>query len=161
MKKNILKQLVLEQKTTREMGEILGSSQTNVRYWLKKYSLSTKIKGYCCKYCGEVKKENMMNKGGGRKARTVCKKCHCINSKKRIKTNRQEVIKYKGGKCQICGYNKYIGALEFHHRDPKNKDPNWTYMRHWHLDKIKKEVDKCDCLCSNCHREIHADPEDL
>lgn len=27
-------------------------------------------------------------------------------------------IAYKGGKCQICGYDKCVGALEFHHLDP-------------------------------------------
>lgn len=27
-------------------------------------------------------------------------------------------IAYKGGKCQICGYDRYVGALEFHHLDP-------------------------------------------
>lgn len=27
-------------------------------------------------------------------------------------------VAYKGGKCQVCGYNKYVGALEFHHVDP-------------------------------------------
>jgi hypothetical protein len=31
-------------------------------------------------------------------------------------------VVYKGGKCQCCGYNKYIGALEFHHVDPEQKD---------------------------------------
>lgn len=27
-------------------------------------------------------------------------------------------IAYKGGKCQCCGYDKCIQALEFHHIDP-------------------------------------------
>lgn len=31
-------------------------------------------------------------------------------------------VQYKGGKCCICGYDKYIGALEFHHLDPNQKD---------------------------------------
>lgn len=31
-------------------------------------------------------------------------------------------VAYKGGKCQCCGYNKYIGALKFHHVDPAQKD---------------------------------------
>ena len=27
-------------------------------------------------------------------------------------------VEEKGGKCSICGYNKCIEALEFHHLDP-------------------------------------------
>ena len=31
-----------------------------------------------------------------------------------------ESIAYKGGKCVICGYNKFYGAMDFHHiRGPK------------------------------------------
>lgn len=29
-----------------------------------------------------------------------------------------DAIEYLGGKCISCGYSKYYGALEFHHRDP-------------------------------------------
>ena len=33
-----------------------------------------------------------------------------------------ELVEYKGGKCERCGYNKTIQALQFHHLDPKEKD---------------------------------------
>lgn len=69
------------------------------------------------------------------------------------------LIQYKGGKCQECGYNKCKGALQFHHRDPKEKefclaninlnDNNFT------LKRLFEEVDKCDLLCANCHAEKH------
>ena len=32
-----------------------------------------------------------------------------------------ELIEYKGGKCEICGYNKNLSALEFHHINSKDK----------------------------------------
>ena len=54
-------------------------------------------------------------------------------------------------------YNKYIGALGFHHLDPNQKDfsiGSKGYTRSF--DKVKKELDKCICVCANCHREIHA-----
>lgn len=67
---------------------------------------------------------------------------------------RLELIKYKGGKCQICGYDKCFAALEFHHLDPKEKD--FTISgKSWAFEKLKKEVDKCILVCSNCHKEIH------
>jgi hypothetical protein len=68
---------------------------------------------------------------------------------------KMKAIEYKGGKCQICGYNKCHGALEFHHRDPSEKDFTIAKIcaRKWEF--LKQELDKCDLLCSNCHREVH------
>ncbi len=75
---------------------------------------------------------------------------------KRRKQIRQMSLDYKGGKCQICGYDKCIRALDFHHRDPEKKDFGLSakgYTRSW--DSVKTELDKCILLCSNCHREVH------
>lgn len=64
-------------------------------------------------------------------------------------------IEYKGGKCQICGYKRYVGALDLHHIKGKKNFLISTdaYLHSW-VD-IKRELDKCVLLCSNCHREIH------
>jgi hypothetical protein len=75
---------------------------------------------------------------------------------KRRKKIKELAVEYKGGKCERCGYNKYIGALEFHHKDPNEKD--FLISRKGHCtswEKIKKELDKCILVCANCHREIH------
>lgn len=66
-------------------------------------------------------------------------------------------IEYKGGKCLLCGYDKYRGALELHHVDPKTKSfalGHKGYTRSW--QKVKEEIDKCVLLCANCHREVAA-----
>jgi len=76
---------------------------------------------------------------------------------KRRKKIRQMAIDYKGGRCQLCGYNKCPEALEFHHLDSLDKDfgiSDKGYTRSW--KRIKKELDKCILLCANCHREVHA-----
>ena len=65
-------------------------------------------------------------------------------------------IEYKGGKCYVCGYDRYIGALEFHHIDPTKKEFGLGMSgltRSW--EKTRKELDKCVIICSNCHRELH------
>ncbi len=67
------------------------------------------------------------------------------------------VVEYRGGKCMICGYNKYFGALDLHHVDETQKSFGLSVRgltRSW--EKIKEEADKCILLCANCHREIHA-----
>ena len=67
-------------------------------------------------------------------------------------------MEYKGGKCENCGYDRYIGALEFHHKDASKKDFTLSETKGYKFDqKIKDELDKCSLLCSNCHREKHAE----
>lgn len=68
---------------------------------------------------------------------------------------KEMAVRYKGGECVKCGYNKCIGALEFHHVDRTQKDFNIShkgYTRSW--EKVKEELDKCELVCANCHREI-------
>lgn len=76
---------------------------------------------------------------------------HVINWRKRKKI---ELVNYKGGVCEICGYKKCVAALEFHHKDPKEKDFNIS-GRSYSIERLKKEVDKCILVCGNCHTEIH------
>ena len=67
-----------------------------------------------------------------------------------------KAVEYKGGKCLVCGYNKSVRALQFHHLDPTQKDFGIGakgYTRS--IEKTKEEVDKCILVCANCHREIH------
>jgi hypothetical protein len=66
-------------------------------------------------------------------------------------------VAYKGGECNDCGYSRSIAALEFHHRDPNEKEFAVSVAGTTKsFERIKVELDKCDLLCSNCHREEHA-----
>lgn len=64
------------------------------------------------------------------------------------------LLEERGGECLKCNYNKSLGALDFHHRDPNKKEFGIGQI-HRSYNKMKKEADKCDVLCSNCHRELH------
>ncbi len=77
---------------------------------------------------------------------------YCIE---RWKQRKLFAVDYKGGKCSKCGYDKCVGALEFHHLDPSEKEAHWQKMRLWSKSRLLKELDKCILLCANCHREIH------
>lgn len=68
---------------------------------------------------------------------------------------KQQAVNYKGGRCQSCGYNRCLMALQFHHLDPTQKDFEISQASlPW--DLIKQELDKCILVCANCHTEIHA-----
>ena len=53
-----------------------------------------------------------------------CRKCSVDAVQKRRELLKKMSVEYKGGKCEICGYNKCYGALEFHHEDPSKKEFN-------------------------------------
>ena len=71
------------------------------------------------------------------------------------KRTKKKLVEYKGGKCECCGYNKCIEALEFHHLDPSKKDFTISGTSR-SFDTLKIEADKCILVCSNCHKEIHS-----
>lgn len=84
-----------------------------------------------------------------------CRKCNVEAVTKRRHELKIMAVEYKGGKCCKCGYNKCIHALEFHHLERSKKKFGLSgkgLTRSW--KKIKKELDKCILVCSNCHKEI-------
>lgn len=68
---------------------------------------------------------------------------------------KQWAVEAFGGKCGICGYNKCIEALDFHHLNPDEKEFTLTASVA-NRQKFVNELKKCVCLCSNCHREVHS-----
>jgi len=73
----------------------------------------------------------------------------------KLKVLYEYMLKHTGGKCSRCGYDEYLGALCFHHKDPLQKDRTWR--KQWAKEKLYKELDKCEILCMNCHAKVHAD----
>ncbi len=60
-----------------------------------------------------------------------------------------------GGRCTICGYDRFAGALEFHHVDPMAKRmPLSARGIAYASETLRAEAKKCVLLCANCHAEI-------
>lgn len=68
-----------------------------------------------------------------------------------------QAIKLLGSKCSICGYNRCVDALEFHHKDPKKKEFRLGAGNTMSWKEYKRELSKCILVCSNCHKEIHSE----
>lgn len=83
-----------------------------------------------------------------------------VNASKRWWAGRekQKAVDYKGGKCIVCGYNKCLAAMDFHHTNPLEKDGygSGALKVHWKFERNISELDKCILVCVRCHREIHA-----
>ncbi len=169
MKKEEIELLVNKGMSTRKMGKHFGMSQTGIVHWLKKFNLVTeRTRGFCyiknnikfricsqCKEHKEINTENFIMRKNNR-CYSICKECKYKAQRARKSDIKQQCIEYKGGKCQNCDYNKCQAALEFHHLDPNEKDFDICQMAEHKFEFLKKELDKCICLCANCHREIHA-----
>lgn len=86
--------------------------------------------------------------------KSYCKECY--NEKRKAKRNelKKRAVAALGGKCQCCGYDRCLSALEFHHLDPKEKDFELSGKMSW--ERIELELKKCVLLCSNCHKEAHS-----
>lgn len=90
------------------------------------------------------------------KGMAACKECHNDRVLYNQRNLKKECVDYLGGKCCVCGYDRCQGSLEFHHRDPEQKDFGLSHKRRHQFEELKKELDKCILVCANCHREIHA-----
>lgn len=73
------------------------------------------------------------------------------------KKRRQKFKISQGGCCKICGYNKCLNALHFHHLDEETKKSSLASMLlRGSIEKAQEEAKKCILICGNCHAEIHA-----
>ncbi len=129
--------------------------QAKMQRYRKQNNIDSSIK--ICPKCG--KKFRIKTSAYGRR---YCYDCipeyeHRLNGNEIRKIIKRWAVEYKGGKCQCCGYNTCIEALEFHHLNPEEKDfilSDRNLVTDW--EQIKPEIDKCILVCSNCHKEIHA-----
>ena len=83
-----------------------------------------------CKRCDlEKSSEEFYRRRKGTDLSPYCKTCSVEQTVERQQRFKIKCVEYCGGSCEHCGYNKYIGALEFHHRDPTQKDFNIANAR--------------------------------
>lgn len=65
------------------------------------------------------------------------------------------LVKQFGGQCRECGYAKNLSVLSFHHKEGKEFMVNRAMLGQRSIERITREVAKCDLLCANCHLELH------
>lgn len=112
----------------------------------------------CIKECKKHGFVEHSKRRGHREYGWRCKGCIRDRSIRARRRYKQRALDLLGGKCEICGYDKHWRALCFHHKDPTEKEiAISTFIglrRNW--EELKKEVEKCQLLCLNCHAEVHA-----
>ena len=154
--------------TIREAARELGVSYSTVRYWLKRLNLEPASVRRRKEYLSARKQglygvKRICPKHG----RTIfvarpeggfrCGKCRMDAVGRWRRRVKQRLVERAGGACVICGYSRYLGALQFHHVDPGSKafsiSRNGTTRSY---EEVCREADKCVLLCANCHAEVEA-----
>ena len=85
-----------------------------------------------------------------------CKDCIKERDHQRYLACKEYVRIAKNNPCITCGSQYEQRMMDFHHRDPSQKQFN-IGRRHgtMSLSKLKSEIEKCDLLCKYCHGDIH------
>jgi transposase len=163
-----LEDLVQHGMTTRDMATELGCSQVTVRYWLGKHGLRTlhserRAAVRAARHAGERTMQRTCQQHGETEfvidytGFYRCKRCRAERVAKRRRRLKELLVREAGGRCCMCGYDRYVGALEFHHLDPSEKKlPISSYGTTLSLERLRAEAEKCVLVCSNCHAEIEA-----
>lgn len=117
--------------------------------------MNTKV----CTKCGKellIEEFNWRDKSKGTR-RSECKYCQSNYMKQKYQEKKRAIQEMKAeASCAKCGDTRgYV--LDYHHTDPSQKENTIARMtsNKYTLDKIYQEIEKCICLCANCHREFH------
>jgi hypothetical protein len=118
-----------------------------------------------CSVCGENKPLSdypSEKKKGKVYYRHQCKTCYYgVYQKDQKEARIRLFIEYKMTcKCERCEESDWR-ALQFHHTGDLLKENNVAGMvGRWDHKKVMNEIEKCICLCANCHQIEHS-PYDL
>jgi len=161
-----LEALVAEGVTLGQIAVELEVSISTVKYWVDKYGLPSphevrkekrseqlragETRGvWSCKHHGETE---FFADGKGQ---WRCRRCRAEAVTRRRRRVKQILVAEAGGRCVVCGYDRSIGALHFHHLDPSTKRFPVSSQGHTvSIDLARDEAAKCVLLCANCHVEV-------
>jgi transposase-like protein len=153
-----------------QLARRFGCSKGSVRYWLAKYGLKTHHRS------GRYSSPGVLSaRAAGLKTAVVecaihgltefvldtegsfrCRACRVVAVSERRRRVKQALIEEAGGRCQLCGYDRYQGALAFHHVDPQTKTMTIAMGITLAMETLRTETRKCVLLCHNCHAEVEA-----
>jgi len=147
----------------REIAKEMDRSLATIRHWVKKYELKAPPHRHRGPRDGRREATLSCRRHGpttfvleGRGSYR-CKQCRMERVAHRRREIKRTLVREAGGKCVLCGYEKHMEALQFHHLDPRQKE--------FHLGqggvsrslaRCRTEASKCALLCANCHAEVEA-----
>jgi hypothetical protein len=96
------------------------------------------------------------SRGPGRGHQWSCKRCVGEAVTRRKQKLKRTLVDEAGGRCAVCGYDRCIVNLGFHHVDPASKSFAMSMAVGRSIAAFREEAKKCVLVCANCHGEIEA-----
>ena len=146
-------------------------SKATVRHWVRQYDLKTYAQQ---RRFGEGSTRAAKAAGKATVMRTCrrhgvtafwlegrgdyrCKRCRMERVSQRRRKMKLLLVAEAGGRCALCGYDRCVGALHFHHVDPSSKRFHLSMQGATRsLAAARAEMEKCTLLCANCHAEVES-----
>lgn len=159
-----LQKLASEGLSTAEIADAVGRSKSTVRHWLREYDLKTQwAERRRCFSKGEswlqlrctthgLTTFRLRSDGGYR-----CTQCRADAVSRRRRKVKRVLVEEAGGCCALCGYERSVAALQFHHVTRSDKRFALSHRGVTRsLESARQEARKCVLLCANCHAEVEA-----
>jgi transposase-like protein len=166
--REILERLVAQGGSSHGIARELGVSQTTVRHWLKQHGLETSraaqivergradpdADGVITAECARHGLTRFGPRGDSGFRCLACRAEAVVARRRLVKTT---LVAEAGGCCLLCGYDRSVAALQFHHLDPTTKDFHISRQGVARsLARARAEAAKCVLLCANCHAEVES-----
>jgi transposase-like protein len=163
-----VERLLAEGASIAKIARTLERSESSVKHWLDKWGLRTSQ---------SVRRERAVEarRAGLAMTKLVCRhhgltdfwlegrgsyrclKCRGEWVARRRRKVKQILVAEAGGECRICGYDRCVTALQFHHLDPETKNFTLSYRGLTRsIAEMRSETAKCILVCANCHAEVEA-----
>jgi transposase-like protein len=167
-----LRLLVAGHYSIREIAEAMDRSPATIRHWLAKLALATDPRQSspaarraaaaglteATLYCPVHGIARHVRRDSGYRCAS-CRSAHVTERRRRVK---RLLLEEAGGECVVCGYDRCVAALHFHHLDPETKSFTLAVTGVTRsLDAARAEAQKCVVLCANCHAEVESGLVDL
>ena len=159
-----LAELVAAGETLESIAAKLDRSASTIQYWLRRHGLKTARRRHADQIppdrpartplrCRRHGLTEFAKRADGAAYRCVkCRSEQVAAQRRRVKL---ALIEEAGGACVLCGYDRFPGALHFHHLDPRTKAFGLSRQGVYRsLARARVEAEKCALLCANCHAEV-------
>jgi transposase len=156
-----------------EIAADVDRGVSTVRYWIDRYGLGPTAGGVKraaarrARLAGKREVELQCRHHGktvhvvDRDGHVRCKHCRVEAVSKRRRRTKRTLVEEAGGACAICGYDRSVVALQFHHLDRMTKSFELSRKVTRSLEEARCEARKCVLLCANCHAEVEAGLVDI
>lgn len=165
-----LEPLLEQDLTLRQIAARLDRSTSTVRHWISKLGLELSRRrsanaeaAHAARAAGRNRFTGACGRHGEtefllfRSGRHRCARCNIEAVIRRRRKVKRTLVQEAGGCCARCGFAEDARALQFHHRDPAEKEFGLAHKGvTLAIDRSRAEARKCVLLCANCHAMVES-----